>query len=85
MKALSIRQPWAWLIMVGRKDIECRAWKPPKSIIGEEFLVHTGKKIMRPAIYPVKTVRVMNRNSDYWQYPLALSAIPPMRSHTSHK
>jgi hypothetical protein len=26
MKALSIRQPWAWLIVQGHKDIENRTW-----------------------------------------------------------
>jgi hypothetical protein len=26
MKALSVRQPWAWLICVGYKDIENRDW-----------------------------------------------------------
>jgi hypothetical protein len=26
MKALSIRQPWAWLIIAGIKDIENRRW-----------------------------------------------------------
>lgn len=26
MKALSIRQPWAWLIVNGFKDIENRSW-----------------------------------------------------------
>lgn len=26
MKALSIRQPWAWLIVQGYKDIENRSW-----------------------------------------------------------
>lgn len=26
MKALSIRQPWAWLIVNGHKDIENRSW-----------------------------------------------------------
>ncbi|EGZ6857670.1 ASCH domain-containing protein [Cronobacter sakazakii] len=27
MKALSIRQPWAWLIANGYKDIENRSWR----------------------------------------------------------
>ena len=27
MKALSIRQPWAWLIVNGHKDIENRSWR----------------------------------------------------------
>jgi hypothetical protein len=26
MKALSIRQPWAWLIITGHKDVENRSW-----------------------------------------------------------
>jgi len=28
MKALSIRQPWAWLILHAGKDVENRDWKP---------------------------------------------------------
>ncbi len=27
MKCLSVRQPWAWLIVHGYKDIENRSWK----------------------------------------------------------
>lgn len=27
MKALSIRQPWAWLIVNGHKDVENRSWQ----------------------------------------------------------
>lgn len=27
MKALSIRQPWAWLILAGPKDVENRTWR----------------------------------------------------------
>lgn len=27
MKAISIRQPWAWLIAHGHKDIENRSWR----------------------------------------------------------
>lgn len=29
MKVLSVRQPWAWLIMQGYKDIENRTWQTP--------------------------------------------------------
>ena len=36
-KALSIRQPWAWLIVNGYKDVENRDW--PAKFRGE-FLVH---------------------------------------------
>ena len=37
MKVLSIRQPWAWLIVQGYKDIENRTWR---SEFRGEFLVH---------------------------------------------
>ena len=29
MKVLSVRQPWAWLIVAGYKDIENRTWSTP--------------------------------------------------------
>lgn len=39
-KALSIRQPWAWLIVNGYKDIENRSWD---TRLRGRFLVHAGK------------------------------------------
>jgi hypothetical protein len=43
MKTLSIRQPWAWLIVNGHEDIENREWRyPPK--FRDRFLIHAGKK-----------------------------------------
>lgn len=42
--ALSIRQPWAWLIVHGYKDIENRDW--PTSFRGR-LLVHAGKTMTR--------------------------------------
>jgi hypothetical protein len=40
MKALSIRQPWAWLIVHGGKDIENRSWHTK---LRGRFLVHAAK------------------------------------------
>lgn len=44
MKALSIRQPWAWAIMMG-KDIENRTWSAVKHGLDEKgrFAVHASK------------------------------------------
>lgn len=42
MKALSIRHPWAWLIVNGYKDIENRDWKT--SFRGK-FLVHASARM----------------------------------------
>lgn len=41
MRALSILQPWAWLIVNGPKDVENRGW--PTRYRGR-FLVHAGKR-----------------------------------------
>jgi hypothetical protein len=40
--ALSIRQPWAELILEGRKDIETRSWNTQ---FRGEFLIHSSKQI----------------------------------------
>jgi hypothetical protein len=41
MKALSIKQPWAWLIVNGYKDIENRDWA---TTFRGPVLIHAGKK-----------------------------------------
>lgn len=42
--ALSIRQPWAWLIIHGHKDIENRDWSTP---FRGQLLVHAGLTMTR--------------------------------------
>lgn len=49
MKALSIMQPWASLIVggplaEGRKGVENRTWHPPAAMIGQRFAIHASKK-----------------------------------------
>lgn len=44
MKALSIRQPWAWLIVHGHKPVENRGW--PTKVRGR-VLVHAAKGMTR--------------------------------------
>lgn len=44
MKALSILQPYAWLIVHGHKDIENRSWYTPYR---GRFIVHAGKRYPR--------------------------------------
>lgn len=44
MKAITVKQPWASLIVEGIKDIENRTWKCPEKYIGERVLIHTGAK-----------------------------------------
>lgn len=45
MKCLSIKQPWAWLIVNGYKPVENRSW--PTRFRGRVF-VQAGKQMTRP-------------------------------------
>lgn len=47
VKALSIRQPWAWLILNAGKNIENRDWSPanPGLAFRGAFLIHVGRHL----------------------------------------
>jgi hypothetical protein len=44
MKALSVRQPWAWLIVHGHKPIENRTWR---TNVRGQILVHASQGMTR--------------------------------------
>ena len=44
MKAISIQQPWAWLIVNGYKDLENRTWAPKHR---GRVLIHAPKTVDR--------------------------------------
>ena len=48
MRAITIKQPWASLIVEGIKDIENRTWPCPKKYIGKRVLIHASQKPLRP-------------------------------------
>lgn len=43
-KALSIRQPWAWFIVNGYKDVENRSWKPSEKMMGQRIVIHASAR-----------------------------------------
>jgi hypothetical protein len=49
MKALTIWQPWASLIMAGAKPVEWRGWPCPRWIVGQRIAIHAGARPARPA------------------------------------
>lgn len=49
MHAISIRQPWAGLIILGIKDIENRTWQLPERFIGVKVGIHAGVQADRAA------------------------------------
>lgn len=44
MKALTIWQPWASLIIAGAKPYEFRGWRFPASMIGQRIVIHAAKR-----------------------------------------
>lgn len=47
MKALTIWQPWASLIMAGFKPYEFRGWPAPRYVIGQRIVIHAGTRMMK--------------------------------------
>jgi len=46
MRCLSVRQPWADLLVAGRKSVEVRHWKgAPRSAIGDLVAIHAGRQL----------------------------------------
>ena len=64
MKALTIWQPWASLIVAGAKPYEFRGWRAPRSLIGQRIVIHAAaRKIDREEACALWTV-LMDRNDD---------------------
>jgi hypothetical protein len=57
--ALSVIQPWAWLLVNGYKDVENRTWKKPDSrfpngYFPDQCLIHAGQKFDKDGYLWVK-------------------------------
>ena len=44
MKAISVKQPWAYLLCAGIKPIENRTWELPEKYKGKRVLIHASAK-----------------------------------------
>jgi len=44
MRVISVKQPWAYLLCAGIKDIENRTWKFPEKYKGQMVLIHASAK-----------------------------------------
>ena len=55
MKVLSIRQPWAWLIMTGLKDVENRTWNTD---FRGQFAIHASRKFDWDALIVLPEKRI---------------------------
>ena len=44
MRALTLWQPWASLVIAGAKPFEFRSWRPPAAIVGQRIVIHAGAR-----------------------------------------
>ena len=73
MKALSIPQPWAWLIVNGFKDIENRSWST--KIRGKVF-IHASKGMTHDEYNGVKRYLCSGAMANHEAAQQALKAMP---------
>lgn len=67
MKTLTIKQPWAYLICSGIKDIENRTWKCPQKYIGQRVLIHAGlaKQESLQHLLSIQQLQIVNNRISY--------------------
>ena len=61
MRALTLHQPWAQLMVWGLKNIETRSWPAPKGLIGQRIAIHAGKRRPRPTDWNIEVQRAVLR------------------------
>jgi len=78
MKALTIWQPWASLIILGHKPYEFRGWPVHKSLRGQRIAIHAGAR-------PVKQSEIAGlieclRGPEAWLTGLTADALPALEA-----
>ena len=59
MRALTLYQPWAQLMVWGLKNIETRSWAAPRNLIGQRIAIHAGKREPRPTEWNIDVQRAV--------------------------
>lgn len=75
MKALSVRQPWAWAIAHGGKDIENRTWATA-SYRGP-LAIHAGARWDEDGAYDKRILRALQGFGDRFDPPLRVERLGP--------
>ncbi len=65
VRALTIKQPWAWAIARGWKDIENRNWPAPGYLLGEWVAIHASKSWDDEGFYEFADIMERTGRGDY--------------------
>ena len=81
MKALTIWQPWASLIIAGAKPYEFRGWKLPASMIGQRIVIHAAaRKIDREEAHVLYRILQHRERDDELRLAAAETCLIPERA-----
>lgn len=84
MKALTIWQPWASLIIAGAKPYEFRGWRTPKSMIGQRIVIHAAaRKIDREETAELFHILRLRRASEDLRLAAAETCLIPEKAHST--
>ncbi|MER9662329.1 hypothetical protein [Mesorhizobium sp. M0159] len=73
MKALTIWQPWATLIMAGVKPYEFRGWPAPRALRSTRIAIHAGARPVRKSELADLILRL--RSAESWSTALRPEAL----------
>lgn len=73
MRALTLWQPWASLVVAGAKPFEFRSWRAPGAIIGERLVIHAGAR--KPSKAEVDQLIKLLTAGDRWAAATALKPV----------
>lgn len=76
MKALTIWQPWASLIIAGAKPFEFRSWAPPAWLVGQRLAIHAGAR--KVDIKEVRALLMRLSGASAWQTGLRAEIARPI-------
>lgn len=68
MKTISVRQPWAYLLCAGVKDIENRTWKLPEKYKGERVLIHASATKQSAVKVLSPEQKKIIKDADMWRF-----------------
>lgn len=81
MKALTIWQPWASLIVAGAKPYEFRGWRAPRSLIGQRIVIHAAARKMNPTEVMALFVALRDRGtSEHLRFLAAETCLYPEKA-----
>lgn len=78
MKAITLWEPWASLVVYGEKNWETRSWPIPKNLIGQRVAIHAAKRWdPTPTVQSIAYKLRNEGHLDFWHQNHIVGIVPP--------